>query len=117
MLQGLGCRVDVAANGQEAVNMLSRLPYDIVFMDCQMPELDGYEATASIRDEEGSARHTPIVAMTASALQEDRERCLKAGMDDYISNPVTKERLHEVLQQWARGQPVEPYQARTALSP
>jgi len=117
MLQTLGCRVDVAANGQEAVNMLSRLSYDIVFMDCQMPELDGYEATASIRDEEGSARHTPIVAMTASALPEDRERCLKAGMDDYISKPVTKERLLEVLQQWAGGQPVEPSQDRTALSP
>ncbi|MBI4522064.1 MAG: response regulator [Gemmatimonadetes bacterium] len=103
MLDKIGCRVDVVANGQEAIDALERLPYDIVFMDCQMPELDGFQATAEIRRLEASGRrHTPIVAMTANAMQEDRGRCLAAGMDDYIPKPVKREQLETVLRRWIR---------------
>ncbi len=98
MLEKLGCQVDVAANGQEAVDMLDMLPYDIVFMDCQMPEMDGFEATRVIRrKEESSCEHVPIIAMTANAMAGDRERCLEAGMDDYLSKPVLPAELQRVV--------------------
>ena len=100
MLENLGCRVDVAANGKEAVEMLELLPYDVVFMDCEMPEMDGYEATAEIRRRHESRRHVPIVAMTAKAIQGDREHCLTSGMDDYISKPVRLEDLQAALERW-----------------
>ncbi len=100
MLQKLGCRVDVAANGQEAVDMWAKLPYDVVFMDCQMPELDGYAATGMIREQEGSAGRTPIVAMTANVMEGDKELCLTAGMDDYISKPVSVKALTQALERW-----------------
>ncbi len=96
-LEKLGCRVDVAANGSEALTMIGMLPYDIVFMDCQMPEMDGYEATRQIRSREGQNGHIPVVAMTANAMAGDRERCLAAGMDDYIPKPVTKAQLIQAL--------------------
>jgi signal transduction histidine kinase/DNA-binding response OmpR family regulator len=99
MLEKLGCRVDVAADGQEAINMLT-MPYDLVFMDCEMPELDGYAATREIRRREGPSRHTPIIAMTAHAMAGDREKCLGAGMDDYISKPVHMVDLEEALTRW-----------------
>jgi CheY-like chemotaxis protein len=96
LLEKLGCRVDVAANGREAVEMVGLLPYDAIFMDCQMPEMDGFEATQEIRRREGSSVHRPIIAMTANAMQ-GRERCLGAGMDDYVSKPMRKADLTEAL--------------------
>ena len=99
MLKRLGYRVDVVANGTEAVDALERVPYAAVLMDCQMPVLNGYEATGEIRDRERrtSGRHVPIVALTASAIKGDEERCLEAGMDAYVTKPVTVAALGEVL--------------------
>ncbi len=90
MLEKYGCLVDVAADGLEALEALGRATYDLVLMDCQMPELDGFEATRRLRAREEAAGlpRTPIVAMTANAMAGDRERCLEAGMDDYIAKPV-----------------------------
>jgi CheY-like chemotaxis protein len=89
--------VDVAANGWEAVEMVDLLPYEGIFMDCQMPEMDGFEATQEIRRRERSGVHHPIIAMTANATQGDRERCLDAGMDDYVSKPIRKADFTEAL--------------------
>ena len=100
MLEKLGYRVDVAGNGQEAVAAHERSRYPLIFMDCQMPEVDGFEATALIRKMEGRSAHTPIVAMTANAMQGDRERCLAAGMDDYVAKPVRPKDLQTILDTW-----------------
>ena len=100
MLEKLGCRVDIAANGKEAVEMVALVPYDAVFMDCQMPEMDGYAATRLIRQSERDGRHVPIIAMTAHAMEGEREKCLDCGMDDYLSKPVRREALRTTLDQW-----------------
>jgi CheY-like chemotaxis protein/HPt (histidine-containing phosphotransfer) domain-containing protein len=97
MLEKLGFRADVASNGREAVEMHARGEYEAIFMDCQMPELDGYQATAAIRRQEGDGRHTPIIAMTAHTLRGDRERCLDAGMDDYVGKPIRTADLADVI--------------------
>ena len=98
MLAKRGYAVDVAHNGAEALAMLETGAYAAVFMDCQMPELDGYEATARIRAGEGDGARLPIIAMTAHAMKGDRERCLDAGMDDYLSKPLRPEQLDAVLE-------------------
>jgi len=103
MLRLLGCTADVAENGRKAVEAMARGRYDLVLMDCQMPELDGYEATRAIRAT-GTTR-IPIVALTANAMEEDRNLCLAAGMDDYLGKPFTIGQLWEVLSRWLPGRP------------
>jgi CheY-like chemotaxis protein/HPt (histidine-containing phosphotransfer) domain-containing protein len=102
MLSGLGCRADVVANGHEAIDALRRIAYDIVLMDCTMPEMDGFEATRRIRSLEGAAALAVIIAMTANALDGDRDRCLAAGMDDYIPKPVSQKDLASKIAAWSR---------------
>jgi two-component system, sensor histidine kinase and response regulator len=101
MLERLGCRVDVAADGAEAVQMSERFPYDMIFMDVQMPVFDGLEATRLIRAR-ADGSNVRIVAMTANAMEGDRERCLAAGMDDYISKPITTQALETALARHSR---------------
>ncbi len=99
-IEKLGCRVDVVANGLEAVEASDRLRYDLILMDCQMPEMDGFAATAAIRDRQGDGWRVPIVALTANALSGDRERCLAAGMDDYLAKPVTAADITAICRRW-----------------
>ncbi len=103
MLERIGCRVDVAANGREAVQMVQMLPYDVVFMDCMMPELDGYEATKEIWRLPSPMGAVPIIAMTANAMLGEREKCLAADMDDYLSKPVKAGLLSSMVTKWANG--------------
>jgi two-component system, sensor histidine kinase and response regulator len=101
MLEKLGCRVHVVGNGREAVAAVGVIPYALVMMDVQMPEMDGLEATVEIRKHEsGGPRHTPIIAMTANAVKGDKERCLAAGMDGYLSKPVRLPDLETVVRHW-----------------
>jgi PAS domain S-box-containing protein len=114
-LQRLGCNADVVANGLEVLAALPRLHYDVILMDCQMPEMDGFEATLTIRKREQDTRsHCPwkgpvyIIAMTANAMQGDREKCLAAGMDDYVSKPVRLTELHAALARLILAAPTPP---------
>jgi two-component system, sensor histidine kinase and response regulator len=103
ILQGLGYRVHTVANGKEALEALTRITYDVVLMDCQMPVMDGFTATTEIRRQETSTgHHTPVIAMTANALSGDRERCLASGMDDFIAKPFQPSDLNRLLQKWLR---------------
>jgi CheY-like chemotaxis protein len=131
MLENIGCQVDVVTTGRGVLAALSRASYDLVLMDCQMPEMDGFETTRIIRAHETAAstegkkqkkgssqssalhllhlasHHLPIIALTASALQGDRERCLATGMDDYLSKPFTQERLSAIVRRWLSQNPAE----------
>jgi len=100
MLQKFGIEADVVATGVEALDALVGVAYDLILMDCQMPEMDGFEATRRIRERERGSRRMPVVAMTANAMVGDREKCLEAGMDDYIAKPVRAEALHRALSLW-----------------
>ena len=106
LLSRLGCRVDLAANGLEAVQMTGQFDYDLVLMDCHMPEMDGFEATRAIRrreGERGKSAHLPIVALTAGAMQEERAECMDAGMDDFVTKPFTPHDLEQALARWSKG--------------
>ena len=100
MLDKLGCLTDVVMNGSEALEAIVKKSYDIIFMDCQMPVMDGFEATRLIRKVDGKSQHRVIIAMTANALQGERERCIASGMDDYISKPVMLDELEAMIKKW-----------------
>ncbi|MFB8791892.1 MAG: PAS domain S-box protein [Potamolinea sp.] len=104
-LEMLGLQADCVSNGKEAIASLSRKNYDIVLMDCQMPILDGYETTKQLRQREGGHRHTIVIALTAHALPSDRDKCLVAGMDDYLSKPLDQEALGVMIERWANYKP------------
>ena len=114
MLTKRGFTVDIAADGVEALAKLATGSYAAVFMDCQMPNLDGYMTTARIREQEGAGERLPVIAMTAHAMKGDRERCLEAGMDDYLAKPLRPDALDEVLERWLGVEPAEP---ETAAQP
>jgi CheY-like chemotaxis protein len=102
MLQKLGVDPEVAADGREALERFQRDgPWDLIFMDCAMPEMDGFEATRRIRAGEPPERHTPILALTANVFESDRERCLAAGMDGLVAKPVSLQSLRDALTAWA----------------
>ena len=102
ILKNFGYRTDVVSNGKEAVEAMERIPYDIVLMDCQMPQMDGYEATKEIRSSQSKVLNhkVPVIAMTARAMKGDREKCLAAGMDDYIPKPIHPEKFLKVIEKW-----------------
>jgi two-component system sensor histidine kinase/response regulator len=112
LLEKLNCRVDIACDGREAVRMAGEQRYALIFMDCSMPQMDGYQVTAELRRlQAASGQRVPIVAFTANALADDRARCLQAGMDDFLTKPVRSEELHAMLERWA-----VPTQAVAAVS-
>ena len=106
MLERLDCTVDIARNGVEALEKVERTPFDAVLMDCQMPQMDGYEATRRIRKMEQDGRHLPIIAMTAHSQERDEERCRAAGMDDYMTKPLRLHTLVSMLSRWVKMSPI-----------
>jgi CheY-like chemotaxis protein len=101
MLEKRGHRVAVTGNGREALDAVSKDTFDVVFMDVQMPEIDGFEATARIREKEkGTRRHQFVIALTAHAMKGDRERCLASGMDSYLSKPIQPQELDKILEEY-----------------
>ena len=102
ILEGLGCQVEVASDGRQALDAFARTPFNVVLLDCQMPEVDGYQVATEIRQREGARRHTPLLALTASAMETDRQHCLAVGMDDYLVKPVNERMLLEALSRWCR---------------
>ena len=117
LLEKRGHRVAVVADGRAVLEALEKERFDLVLMDCQMPVMDGYEATSAIRrQEQHSGEHIPVVAMTAHAIKGDREKCLAVGMDDYISKPIHRERLYEVVERMARRETGEPAAGRDEQS-
>lgn len=105
MLETLGYQADVAEDGRQALDVFVRARYDLVLMDCQMPHMDGFEATGAIRAQEGADSHTPIIAMIANAMEGDRKQCLAAGMDDYLSKPFSLDMLQDMLAKWLTAMP------------
>jgi two-component system, sensor histidine kinase and response regulator len=101
LLEKMGISVDIAVDGSEALSKSETGRYAVILMDCQMPVMDGFEATQIIRNREGSGARIPIIAMTASAMKGDRERCIEAGMDDYLSKPVKWESVKAMMDKWA----------------
>jgi PAS domain S-box-containing protein len=116
VLRSLGHRVDVASNGLEACEAIRTIPYDVVLMDCEMPELDGFEATRRIRGSAGPRADVPIIAMTANAMEGDRQRCLDAGMNDYVAKPFRVNVLAATLQRWSPEHAAEPAPAEPAVT-
>ena len=102
ILEKVGCQVDIAVNGQEGVEKFKAGNYLAIFMDCQMPVMDGYDATRAIREHEAPGSRIPIIAVTANAMKGDREKCLECGMDDYISKPIMPTDLHEAVSRWCK---------------
>jgi CheY-like chemotaxis protein len=100
MLQKMNCRVELATDGLKAVEACSRQCYDLILMDCQMPVMDGFEATRRIRELENGGYHTPIIALTSTPSTYAKESCLEAGMDDFVNKPVTTEPLIHILKRW-----------------
>ena len=102
MLSAAGYLVETVNDGSDAVQAVKDDQYDAILMDCQMPGLNGYQATAAIRALEGSVRHTPIIALTAGARPEDRERCLSEGMDGYLAKPINRDSLLSIVSQFLK---------------
>ncbi len=116
LLEKAGLKADVVANGSQAVAAIGKTTYDVILMDCQMPEMDGFEATAEIRRLEGNTRHTTICALTAHAMAGDRERCLNAGMDDYITKPLTVKVLHNKIAAWIHAKQPDPNESQSLMT-
>ena len=105
LLEDMGLHADVASHGQEALDMLlqatiDNAPYNLVLMDCQMPIMDGYQASRSIRNGHAGNKCVPIIAMTANAMAEDQQNCLNAGMNDYLSKPIDADKLKQLIKKW-----------------
>lgn len=100
MLEDYGIETELVENGRDAVNALARGPFDLIFMDCQMPEMDGFQATSCIRNSNQNTRNIPIIAMTANVMMQDRSECFAAGMNDYLGKPIRRRELAGVLNKW-----------------